>query len=809
MMKKLCATLLLLLAVNAFSFAYSKKHDHKAIVKGYVVDESSKDPLPFVSVTIPKFSQGTLTDDTGNFTLDKLTPGVHTLCFSCIGYQSINKQIEIDCSSTLELNIHLSEDVIGLDQIVVSADRSKVSRKNSPVVVNMLSAKSLEQVSSCSLAEGVAFAPGIRVENNCNNCGFNQVRMNGMEGNYSQILINSRQVISGLAGVYGLEHIPTSMIQRIEIVRGGGSALFGSNAIAGTINVITKDPISNNFSVNIQNGIIGLGLKDQANDFNIDFNASIVSDDRKTGLFLFGINRDRKAWDANGDGFSNLVAINNKGGGLQAYHRFSDQSKLSVEYHFMNEFRRGGDHLNRLPFNSEIAEQVEHDIHSAGLTWDLFLDHGRKHKLSSFISGQLTDRSTYYGTQQFEDEDGEILAVPIPDYSAFGKTDDIASILGFQYSGSFENLFFSPAKITAGIENNFNTLKDEKLGYYDNDKMKAIPNTLISDQKLNTLGTYIQSKWDLGFMNLLLGARMDSYKITNDADNSEYSNIVICPRINLQFKLNDQINIRTSYAKGYRAPQIFDEDLHIEASTARTITHQMAKDLKEETSDSFLLSADWNFKMKNWQSYILIEGFYNQLNKPFRNDYIQNPNNADDLIALRINAPGADIKGVNLEFKLVPSALINYQMGLTFQTGKYDKAINQGENTYTDKMLRSPNSYGYFMLNTKLNHHTNLSFNGTYTGPMHLVHLGGGVNKNNIEINESLVKTNDFFDFGFKIAHHFDFGNRMKFELNTGVKNLFNSFQKDADYGNSRDATYVYGPISPRSIFFGIKIGSF
>jgi len=633
--------------------------------------------------------------------------------------------------------------------------------------------------------------------------------MNGMEGNYSQILVNSRQIISGLASVYGLEHIPSSMIQRIEIVRGGGSALFGSNAIAGTINVITKDPVSNNFSLNIQNGIIGLGLKDQANDFNIDFNSSIVSENRQTGLFLFGVKRDRKAWDATGDGFSNMVEIQSKSAGMQAYHRFSDRSKLSAEYHFVTEYRRGGDHLNRLPFNSEIAEQVEHDIHAGGFTWDLYLDQDREHKLSSFISAQLTNRSTYYGTQQFEDEDGNKLPTPLPDYSAFGKTKDIASIIGLQYSGQMNRLVFSPAKIVAGIENNFNTLNDDKLGYFNSKLNKMIPNTLISDQKLNTLGTYFQSKWEMGFMNLLLGARMDAYKITNDADKTEYSNLVVCPRINLQFKITDQINIRSSYAKGYRAPQIFDEDLHIEASAARTITHQMAKNLKEETSNSYLLSADWNFNMKNWKSYLLIEGFYNRLNKPFRNDYIQNPDKTGDLIAMRINAPGADIRGINLEYKLVPSVRINYQMGFTFQNGTYDQAINQGENTYTNKILRSPNQYGYFMLNLNPTHHTDLSFNANYTGPMHLVHLGGGLNKNGIEINESLVKTNDFFDFGFKIAYHFDFGDNMKLELNAGVKNIFNSFQNDLDHGNTRDATYVYGPISPRSIFFGVKIGNF
>lgn len=809
MMKKLCATLLLFLTVNILSFAYLKKHDHKATIKGCVIDESSKDPLPFVTVSIPEMKQGTQTSNSGTFIFDELKPGLHHLTFSCIGYQSIHKQVEVDCNNTIEINISLSEDVIGLDQIVVSADRSQVSRKEAPVIVNMLSAKSLQQVNSCSLAEGLGFAPGIRVENNCNNCGFNQVRMNGMEGNYSQILINSRQVISGLASVYGLEHIPTSMIQRIEIVRGGGSALFGSNAIAGTINVITKDPISNNFSLNIQNNILGVGLNDKANDFNIDFNSSIISDDRKTGMFLFGVKREREAWDATNDGFSNLVEIKSKGAGMQAYHRFSDRSKLSAEYHFINEYRRGGDHLNRLPFNSEIAEQVEHDIHAGGLTWDLYLDKNREHKLTSFISAQLTKRSTYYGTQQFEDEDGNQLNIPFPDYSAFGKTKDIANAVGLQYSGKIDRLLFAPANITGGIENNFNTLTDDKLGYYNSEENKMIPNTLISDQKLNTLGTYIQSKWEMGFINLLLGARLDSYKITNDADNTEYDNVVICPRINLQFKVTEQINIRSSYAKGYRAPQIFDEDLHIEASTARTITHQLAKGLDEETSNSYLLSADWNFKLKKWKSYLLVEGFFNRLNKPFRNDYIQNPEKAGDLIALRVNAPGADIKGINLEYKLVPSAKINYQMGFTIQNGKFDEAINQGENTFTNKMLRSPNQYGYFMLNLKPTHHTDLSFNANYTGPMHLVHLGGGLDKNGVEINEALVKTNDFFDLGFKIAYHFDFGDKMKLELNAGAKNIFNSFQDDLDHGNSRDATYVYGPISPRSIFFGIKIGNF
>ncbi|MBK6285066.1 MAG: TonB-dependent receptor plug domain-containing protein [Draconibacterium sp.] len=156
------------------------------------------------------------------------------------------------------------------------------------------------------------FAPGLRMENNCQNCGFTQVCMNGLEGPYSQILINSRPVFSGLAGVYGLELIPANMIERVEVVRGGGSALYGSNAIAGTINLITKDPVSNSFSASGSYAVTGVGMKGKnAEDHNLNFNGSFVSDDYKTGMSIFGFTRVRDAFDANGDDYSEIAKIDN------------------------------------------------------------------------------------------------------------------------------------------------------------------------------------------------------------------------------------------------------------------------------------------------------------------------------------------------------------------------------------------------------------------------------------------------------------------------------------------------------------------
>src|SRR5690606_1245661 len=170
-------------------------------------------------------------------------------------------------------------DNLSLNEVVVSATRYGVDRKKAPVIVNVISPKIFNATQSVSMSESLNFQPGVRVETNCQNCGFTQVRLNGLEGAYSQILINSRPVFSALSSVYGLDQIPTSMIDRIEVVRSGGSALFGSNAIAGTINVITKDPVENDWQVSTNTALIN----GEKLDNTLNFNASIVAEDLSNG----------------------------------------------------------------------------------------------------------------------------------------------------------------------------------------------------------------------------------------------------------------------------------------------------------------------------------------------------------------------------------------------------------------------------------------------------------------------------------------------------------------------------------------------
>lgn len=215
-----------------------KKSD--ANIVGHVLDKNTKEHLPYITVTLKGTTIGTVTDATGHYFLKNLPEGNFVLEVSSIGYKTVTRNVTLKKGKTLEEDFEIEEDAVALDGVVVSANRNETKRRLAPTLVNVLDMKLFERTQSTDLAQGLKFQPGVRVETNCQNCGFSQVRINGLDGPYSQILIDSRPVFSALAGVYGLEQIPANMIERVEVMRGGGSALFGSSAIAGTINIISN-----------------------------------------------------------------------------------------------------------------------------------------------------------------------------------------------------------------------------------------------------------------------------------------------------------------------------------------------------------------------------------------------------------------------------------------------------------------------------------------------------------------------------------------------------------------------------------------
>lgn len=187
------------------------------MISGHVLVKGSEENIPYATVLIVGSGQGTVSNEEGQFEFKNLPAGKYTLRVSAVGYKTQEKAIEVNKDFTAVVHFQMEEESFMTDEVVVSANRNEVSRKAAPVVVNVMSAKLFEMVNSTDLAKTLNYQSGLRVENNCQNCGFPQVRINGLEGPYSQILINSRPVISALSGVYGLEQIPVNMIERVEV----------------------------------------------------------------------------------------------------------------------------------------------------------------------------------------------------------------------------------------------------------------------------------------------------------------------------------------------------------------------------------------------------------------------------------------------------------------------------------------------------------------------------------------------------------------------------------------------------------------
>lgn len=747
-----------------------------ANVYGHVKDAKTGEHLPYVVIQIKGTTIGTTTDKTGHFFLKNLPEGSFVIEAKYMGYTTQSQSITIKQDTSKELNFTLSPSDFSLDEVVVSANRNETKRRLAPNLVSVIGGKLFDITQSTCLAQGLNFQPGVRTEDDCQNCGFTQVRINGLDGHYSQILVDSRPVFSSLNGVYGLEQIPANMIDRVEVVRGGGSALFGASAIGGTINIITKEPTRNSAS-------FGHTFMSQggANSFDnvTTGNVSLVTDDNKAGVYAYGQTRTRQGYDHDGDGYTELPELNNQTFGLNSYLRLSPYSKLSLQYHGIHEFRRGGNKLDQIAHVANVAEQVEHNIQGGGLTYD-FYSPDENNRLSAYFSFQATARKSYYGgTGEGTEEDIEAAE------KAYGTTHDLTYVAGTQYVHSFGKLLFMPSDLTLGAEYNFDGLKDVILGY---------DRHFQQDVRIGSF--FFQNEWKNKQWSFLLGGRLDKHNLMD--------HIIFSPRANLRFNPTENINLRLTYAGGFRAPQAFDEDLHVGVVGGERLVTVLADNLKEERSNSFSLSADLYHKFGSVQTNLLIEGFYTDLNNVFALRQLDQPDAQGNTVQERYNAYGAKVFGLNLEGKAMLTRWFTLQAGLTLQKSLYDEAIAWNDEVPEQKykkMMRTPNTYGYFTASFTPVKRFTASVTGNYTGSMLVGHSAGSGVDNPVAVN-----TPKFMEVNMKLAYDFPVYNSLTLQLNAGIQNITNAYQNDFDKGWNRDSSYIYGPSLPRSYYVGVKV---
>ena len=778
-------SLLLLISLISVKVSATKIRTDANIV-GHVVDAKGEH-IPFATIVIDGTTIGTATDETGHFNLIHMPVGNFKIVASAIGYKPYKQEIVLEEKNTIELKIILEDDVLGLEEVVVTADRNEKNRTEASVIVNTLTPRLFEVAQANAISDGLNYCPGLRMENNCQNCGFTQVRMNGMEGPYSQILINSRPIFSGLAGVYGLELIPSNMIERMEVIRGGGSALYGSNAIAGTINLILKDPVNNSYEIGASSGYTGIGVDgggDPVFDYNLNFNTSLVSSDSRTGMALYGYYRDHDAYDANDDDFSEISKLNNQTVGTRVFHRFTHRNKIAIDFFNIKEDRRGGNDFEKPNHEADISEALTHNITTGAVTFDQFFR--ERDKLSMFISAQKVDRDSYYGAEQ-----------SLQDY---GRTEGLTYNIGAQYTAYFNN-----SNLVGGLEYRGETLNDKKLGYPEYEVVAGeietthTENTLVADQLSTIYGAFAQYEHKFNNLTVSAGLRYDHYEITDQVDDHDVSGDVLSPRVTLKYDILDMMQVRGSYSQGYRAPQIFDEDLHIETSGSRQVLHDNDPNLKQETSHSYMLSLDFNKQLGNVYTGFLVEGFYTQLDDAFANEY---GDPVDGVVTYtRVNAEGgANVSGVNMELNIVPEGDFAFSGGFTIQKSAYEEAQEFDEKDF----FRTPNNYGYLTVDWDFYKEFCFLISGTYTGSMKVPYFGTALA--DPEAGE-LRESDPFYDLGAKLSYTFKL-NGASMQMYVGMKNIFNSYQDDFDVTVNRDPGYLYGPSLPRTVYFGFKIGN-
>lgn len=747
-------------------------------ISGKIKSARTGERVPFASVQLKGKQVKTFADENGHFMLYDAPVGEQTLQISSVGFHKYSQLISIVAGETLQVLIELNEEKLNLNEVVVTGTRTAKRITDSPVIVNLIDSKGLDQVVATSLSEGLRFQPGLRVETDCQTCNYTQLRINGLQGGYSQILINGRPVFSPLTGLYGMEQIPANMIERIEVVRGGISALYGSSAIGGTVNVITKIPTTNSYDItNTFQSVDG-----KSSDNILSANATVLNKAENAGATFFVNNRNREAYDSNGDNFSEMPQLKNNSFGANMFFLPAENQKLELSLSSIYEYRYGGEMVEKPAYLAQQSEERSHNVFMGSADYQINFN-DNKNSLIFYYGGQSTVRKHYTGIIP----DDSLEFIKFTANPPYGTSEVTTHQGGVQLNNRFNRFMGGDAVLTVGAEYVYDAVFDEIEAY----------NYLI-DQTTTNLGIFAQHDWNITpQLNFLAGLRLDNHNLVD--------NLILSPRLSLLYKLRQSTQFRLGWGTGFRAPQAFDADLHIAFAGGGVSRISLADDLKEERSNSYTASVNYD---KAAQHYILgftLEGFYTILDDAF----YQFPLGTDEFGERfeKRNRSSATVKGVTLEIRANYDYLLQLEAGFTLQSSRFEEAIeNISGLPATHEFLRTPNDYGYATLTYNPTKQWNVSANLVYTGTMELAHFAG---ENTGQDIDEITSSTPFTELGIRLGHTFEIKRiNTGIELFGGVKNIFDAYQTDFDLGKNRDSNYIYGPGMPRTFFVGLRIKS-
>ena len=693
-------------------------------------------------------------DSNGKVCWDRLPPGSYRLMVVADGFSVLDAGLTKIRGEFLSARLELTP-AFG-EEVVVTGTRTAKRLAEVPVHVQQIPRAHIEAASARTLADAIELTPGVRIESNCQSCNFSQVRLMGLEGPYSQILVDGQPTVSSLAMVYGVEQFPTRMLDSIEIVKGGGAAIYGGGAVGGVINLIPHAPSDTHSTVEARfTELDGEG----------GYSFSALSDwsprDRQAGLSILAQVDGVDPVDRNGDGLSEVSRRRLTTFGLRGEHYVLDSAaRWSGELNYTDADRRGGD-LDRIDLPADQASLTEEILTQrlgAGIGWLHQVSPNLDYRLAASFSG--TQRDSYYGADF--------------DPNAYGETDNPLWILDSQI-----NVYRDRGTVTAGLQVNRDKLDDTQPGY----------GRQISETFTN-VAAFIQEDRKLGSRTTLVyGFRADQH--------SELDDPVFSPRLALMWTPKSDLSARMSFAEGFRPPMVFDEDLHIELAGGEARVIRPSPDLVEERSRAYLASLEWRptFGRKGSAS-LELAAFQTDLEDLFHVVDADDPSTPDQQERLRINFGGAEVAGVEFAASLRWGSRVNAQIGFVRQSSRFDQA--EPDFGVRD-FFRTPKQHGTLSLQARLPAELDLFVGARYTGSMVAPHYAGFIGEDRLETTRS------FFELDLSIGRTFELNGR-SLTLILGGKNLTDAYQEDLDQGLLRDSNYVYGPRFPRSVSLGMRV---
>ena len=627
---------------------------------------SKGEALPFANVYLANTKLGTSSNEDGFFELKNIPNGDYTLVSSSVGFNLKTLKIRLTGNEKLVKNFNLNENY-SLEEIVVSGTLRPISKSNSPVSVEVYSTTFFKKNPTPSIFESLQNVNGVRPQLNCNVCNTGDIHINGLEGPYTFVLIDGMPIVSGLSTVYGLTGIPQALIERVEVVKGPASTLYGSEAVGGIINIITKKTSN-------APALATVVFTSSWGEVNTDIGMRYETSNKVQGLLGINYFNYQNRIDNNDVNFTDLTLQNR----ISIFNKITIERKsnkvFTIAGRYVYEDRWGGEldwEKNYRGSNIKYGESIYTNRWETFGTYELPTSENINFQFSA--NGHSQD--SFYGTDAYAAEQ-------LTGFGQFTYNKQIREkhdlLIGMAYRYSYYD------------DNTFATLNEN--GDANKAAITHLPGIFVQDEiALNTQN------------NLLLGARVDYNSIHGR---------IFSPRVNYKWNSIDKSDIvRVSIGNGFRVANVFTED-HAALTGAREV--EFDGELQPETSWNINLNYVKKYILKN--SFITLDAsaFYTYFDNRILPDYETDSNKI-----IYANLEGFSIsKGLSLNTDM------NFTNGLSINFGATLMDVSITENKTKTRQLLTESFSGVWSISYKTNTNFTIDYTGNIYGPMRLPLLG-------------------------------------------------------------------------------------